>query len=151
MLKILQARFQQYVNQELSDVEAQFRKSCQHSFDHIESKGIPKNIYFCFTDYDKAFDCVEKLHKQCGNTKPPLSVSWEPCKWVNKQQSELDMEPLTSSKLGKDYDKVVYCHPVYLAYMQNTSWERPDWVNHKLESKLPGGISKTSVMQMIPL
>ena len=47
--------------------------------------------------------------------------------WVKKQQLEQDMEQLTSSKLGKVYDKTVYCHPAYLTYMQNTSWEMPGW------------------------
>ena len=67
---------------------------------------------------------------------------------VRKQQLELDMEQQTSSKLGKEYIKVVYCHPAYLTYMQSTSWEMPSWVKHKLESRLPGEISVTSVMQM---
>ena len=47
--------------------------------------------------------------------------------WVKKQQLEQDMEQLTSSKLGQVYDKTVYCHPAYLTYMQNTSWEMPGW------------------------
>ena len=51
---------------------------------------------------------------------------------------EPDMEPLTGSKLGKDYIKAVYCHPAYLTSMQNISWEMPDWMNHKLESRLLG-------------
>ena len=42
---------------------------------------------------------------------------------VKKQQLELDMEQLTGSKLEKEYVKAVYCHPAYLTYMQNTSWE----------------------------
>ena len=61
------------------------------------------------------------------------------------------MEQLTGSKLGKEYDKAVYCHPAYLTYMQSTSCERLGWVNQKLESGLPGEISTTSDMQMIPL
>ena len=51
---------------------------------------------------------------------------------VRKQQLELDMEQQTSSVLGKEYIKVVYCHPVYLTYMQSTSWEMPGWMKHKL-------------------
>ena len=51
-----------------------------------------------------------------------------------------DMEHLTGSKLGKEYDKAAYCHPAYLTYMQSTSWEIPSWMNHKLESRLPGEI-----------
>ena len=53
---------------------------------------------------------------------------------VKKQQLEPDMEPRTGSKLGKEYVKVVYCHPAYLTYMQSTSCEILDWMKHKLES-----------------
>ena len=56
----------------------------------------------------------------------------------------------TGSKLGKEYVKAVYCHPVYLTYMQSTSRETLDWKKHKLESRLPGEISITSDMQMTP-
>ena len=49
---------------------------------------------------------------------------------VEKQQFELDMEQLTGSKSGKEYVKAVYCHPAYLTYMQNTSWEMLDWMKH---------------------
>ena len=52
-------------------------------------------------------------------------------------------------KLGKGYDKDMYCHPAYLTSMQSTSWEMLDWMNHKLESRLPGEISTASDMQMI--
>ena len=59
-------------------------------------------------------------------------------------------EQWTGSKLGKEYVKAVYCHPAYLAYMQSTSCEMPGWMNHKMESRLPGEIA-TSDIQMIPL
>ena len=62
---------------------------------------------------------------------------------VRKQQLELDMEQQTGSKLGKEYVKAVYCHPVYLAYMQNTSYEMSGWVNHKLEPRLLGEMLTT--------
>ena len=71
---------------------------------------------------------------------------------VKKQQLELDMEQQTGSKSGKEYVKAVYCHPAYLTYMQNTSYEMPGWMKHKLESRLPGEISITSDMQItLPL
>ena len=57
---------------------------------------------------------------------------------IRKQQLELDMEQQTGSKEEKEYVKAVYCHPVYLTYMQSTSWETLDWKKHKLESRLPG-------------
>ena len=68
---------------------------------------------------------------------------------VKKQQLEPDMEQQTNSKLGKEYDKAVYCHTVYLTYMQNTSCEMPGWINYKLESRLPGETSTTSDTQMM--
>ena len=68
-----------------------------------------------------------------------------------KQQLEPDMELLTGSKLGKEHDKTVYCHPANLTYMQNASLEMLGWMNHKLELRLPREISITSDMQMTPL
>ena len=69
---------------------------------------------------------------------------------VKKQQLEPDMEKQTGSKLEKEYIKAVYCHPVYLTYVQSTSCEMPGWMKLKLESRLPGEISVTSNMQMTP-
>ena len=69
---------------------------------------------------------------------------------VRKQQLELDMEQQTGSKQEKGYVKAVYCHPVYLTYMQCTSCEMPGWMKHKLGSRLPGEISITSNTQMTP-
>ena len=73
MLKILQARFQQYVNRELPDVQAGFRKG-RETRDKIanihciteKARGFQKNIYFCFIDYAKAFDCVD--HNKLENS-----------------------------------------------------------------------------------
>ena len=70
---------------------------------------------------------------------------------ARKQQLELDMEQQTGSKSRKEYIKAVYGHLAYLTYMQNTSWEMPGWMKHKLESRLPGEISVTSDRQMTPL
>ena len=69
---------------------------------------------------------------------------------VKKQQLEPVMEQQTGSKLGKEYIKTVYCHPAYLTCMQSTSREMPDWMKHKMESRLLGKISVTSDMQMTP-
>ena len=65
---------------------------------------------------------------------------------VRKQQLELDMEQQTGSKWEKEYVKAVYCHPVYLTYMQSTSWQTLDWKKHKLESRLPGYADDTTLM-----
>ena len=82
MLKILQARLQQYMNHELPDIQAQFRKGrgTRNQIANIcwiieKVREFQKNIYLCFIDYDKAFDCVD-----------------------HKQQLELDMEQQTGSK-----------------------------------------------------
>ena len=69
---------------------------------------------------------------------------------VKKQQLEWDMKQQTGSKLGKEYVKAVYCHPTYLTSIQSTTCEMLGWMKHKLESRLPGEISITSVMQMTP-
>ena len=67
---------------------------------------------------------------------------------VEKQQLELNMEQQTGSKSGKEYAKAVYCHHAYLTYMQSTSCKMPGWMKYKLESRLPGEISRTSDTQM---
>ena len=77
-------------------------------------------------------------------------VSWETWMEDKKHQLELDMEWWTGSKLRKEYIKAVYCHPAYLTYMQSILYEMLGWMTHKLESRLPGEISTTSNMQMIP-
>ena len=69
---------------------------------------------------------------------------------VKKQQLELDMEQQTGSKSVKEYVKAAYCHLAYLTYMQSISCEMPGWMKPKLESRLPGKISITPDMQVIP-
>ena len=131
MFKILQVRFQQYMNCELPDVPAGFRKG-RRNRDQIaniywiteKAREFQKNIYFCFIDYAKAFDCVEH---NCGKFlkrweyQTTLPVSCKTCMQIKKQQLEPDMEQWTGSKLGKEYIKAVYCHPAYLTCMQSTS------------------------------
>ena len=81
-----------------------------------------------------------------------LTCLLETCMQVKKQQLELDMEQQTGFKLGKEYFKAVYCHPVYLTYlfMHSTACEMPGWMKHKLESSLLGEMSIISDMQIIP-
>ena len=62
---------------------------------------------------------------------------------------ELEVEQLTVSKLEKEYDKAVYCHPGCLTYIQSTSCKMSGWMNHKLESRFPGETTITSDIQMI--
>ena len=63
---------------------------------------------------------------------------------IKKQQLIPDMEQWTGSKLGKEYIKAVYCHSAYLTYMKSTLCKMPDWINHKLESRLLGDILTNS-------
>ena len=111
LLKILQARLQKYVNRELLDVQAGFRKG-KETRDQIanshwiieKASEFQKDIYFCFIDYAKAFHCVDhsKLWKFLQEMGIPdiLPASWEICMQVKKQQLELDMEQQTGSKFG---------------------------------------------------
>ena len=109
MLKILQARLQQYINCELPDVQAGFRKG-RGTRDQIanihwiikKAREFQKNIYYCFIDYAKSFNCVDhnklwKILKEIG-IPDHLTSSWEICMQVRKQQLELDMEYQTGSK-----------------------------------------------------
>ena len=59
-------------------------------------------------------------------------------------------EKQTGSRLGKEYEKAVYCHPAYLTYMQSTSCEMPGWMKYNMGSRLLGEISMTSDIQMTP-
>ena len=109
MLKILQATLKQCVNHELPDVQAGFRKG-RGTRDQIanircimeKAREFQKNIYFCFIDYAKAFDCVD--HNQLWKILKEMEyqttwlASWEICMQVRKQQLELDMEQQTGSK-----------------------------------------------------
>ena len=146
MLKIHQARLQQYMNHELPDVQAGFRKG-------RGTRDQTANICWII---EKAREFQKKTSISALLTMPkPLTVwittncgkfwnRWEyqttwpasrdTCMQVRKQQLELDMEQQTGSKQGKEYVKAVYCHPAYLTYMQSIlSHER----NYKL-SQGPG-------------
>ena len=68
--------------------------------------------------------------------------------YAGQEETELNMELRTGSKLGKEYVKAVYCHPACLTYMQSTSCKILGWMKHKLESRVLGKISITSDMQM---
>ena len=131
MLKILQVRLQQYLNHELPDVQAGFRKG-RGTRDQIAnirwiiekaSDFQKKKIYFCFIDYVKAFDCVDhnklwKILKEMG-ILDHLTCLLRICMQVKKQQLEQNIEQKTASKLGKEYIKAVYCHPAYLTYTED--------------------------------
>ena len=128
MLKILQARFQQYVNHELSDVQAGFRKgrgatdpSANISWIIEKARELQKNIYFCLIDYARVFECVDhnKLWKTLKEIGIPdhLTCLLRNLYAGHKQQLEPDMGQQTGSKLGKKNVEAVYCHLAYLTYM----------------------------------
>ena len=141
MLKILQARLQQYMNRELPGVQAYFRKG-RGTRDQIA------NIHWITEKArisGKHLLLLYWLHQSLRAQQNPSRdeeyqttwpASWEICMQVKKQPSELDMEQQTGSKLGKEYIKAVYYHPAYLTYMQSTSCELLGWMKHKLESRL---------------
>ena len=139
MLKIPQARLQQYVNREIPVIQAGFRKGkgARVQIANIrwiieKAREFQKNIYFCFIDYANAFDCVDrnKLWKflKRWEYQTTWPASWEICMQVRKQWLELDIEQQTGSKSAKEYIKAVYCHPAYLTSMQSTKWEMPGWM-----------------------
>jgi len=160
MLKILQTRLQQYMNRELPDIEAGFRKGRGPEIKLPTSSGSSKKQESFRKTFISALLTMPKpltvwISTNCGKffKKWEYQTTWPPseiCFQVKKQQLELDMEQQTGSKLRKEYVKAVYCRPAYLTYMQSTSWEMPVWMKHKLESRLPGEISITSDMQMTP-
>ena len=153
MLKILQARLQQYMNRELPDVQAVFRKSrgtrgqIANICWIVEKARVPeKHLFLFYWLCQSLWLCgsqqTGKFWKR-WEYQTTWPASWEICMQVRKQQLELGMEQQTGSKLGKEYVKAVYCHPAYLTYMQSTLWETPGWVKQKLESRLPGEINYT--------
>ena len=160
MFKILQARLQQYMNCELPDVQAGFRK-VRGARDQIANIRL---IIEKAKEFQKTSTSLLTMPKpltvwittNCGQFfkrweyQTTLPASWEICMQVKKQQLELDMEQQTGSKSGKEYIKAAYCHPAYLTYMQSTSYKMLGWMKHKLESRLPGEISITSDIQMTP-
>ena len=105
MLKILPVRLQQYMNWELPDVQAGFRKG-RGTRDQIANicwiieKAIQfqKNIYFCFMDHKKLWNILQEMW-----IPDHLPASWEICMQIKNKQLELDMEHQTVSKLGKEY------------------------------------------------
>ena len=130
MLKILQARLQQY------------RKGRGRTRDQIanihwiieKATEFQENIYFCFIDYAKAFHCI--CHNKLWKILQGMGITDHlTCflrnLYAGQEATELDMEQWTGSKLGNEYIKYVYCHPAYLTYMQSTSYKMPDWMKHK--------------------
>ena len=161
MLKILQARLQQYVTHEIPDVQAGFRKH-RGTRDQIanirwiikKAREFQKNIYFCFTDYAKAFNCVgyNKLWKILKEMGIPGHLTYLLRSLYAGQGATVRTEHGTTDwlQIGKGVRQGCILSPVYLTSMQSTSLETLGCKKHKLESRLPGEISITSDMQMTP-
>ena len=119
-----------------------------------KAKELQENIYFCFIDYAKAFDCVDHntLWKILQEMGIPDHLACLLRNLYAGQEATVRTGHRTTddSKSEKEYVKAVYCHPVYLTYMQSTSCKMTGWMNHKLESRLPGKISITSDTHMTP-
>ena len=136
------------MNHELSDVQAGFRKG-RGNRDQIATSDVSLKkqegsrqhllllYWLCQTLWLCGSPQTGKFWKR-WEYQTTWPASWEICMQVRKQQLEMDMEQQTVSKSGKEYVKALYCHPVYLAYMQSILWEMLDWMKHKLESRLLG-------------
>ena len=156
MLKILQARLQQYMNFQMFKLDLE--KAEEPEIKLPTSVGSYKKHESSRKTSNSALLTMPKpltvwITTNCGKFfkrweyQTTWPASWEICMQVKKQQLELDMEQQTGSKWGKEY---VYCHPAYLTYMQSISCEMLGWMKYKLESRLLGEIAITSHMQMTP-
>ena len=119
-----------------------------------KARDFQKNIYFCFIDYARAFDCVDhnKLWTILQEMGIPDHLTCLLRNLYAGQEATVRTGHGTTNwfQIGKEYVKAIYCHPAYLTYMQSTSWEMLDWKKHKLESRFLGEIPITSDMQMTP-
>ena len=106
--------------------------NCQHPLDHRKTREFQKNSYFCFIEYAKAFDCVyhNKLWKilQEKGILDHLTGLLQYLYACQEATVRTRHETTDWSKLGKEYLKALYCHPVHLTSMQSTSWEMLGWM-----------------------
>ena len=143
MLKILQARLQQYMNQELPDVQAEFRKG-RGARDQIanicwiieKAKELQQNI--CSIDYTKAFDCMDynKLWKILQEMGIPDHLTCLLRNLYTGQEATVGTGHGTMDwfKIGKGVHQGCILSPAYLSYMQSISCQMLGWMNHWLES-----------------
>ena len=162
MLKILQARLQQYMNRALPDVQAGFRKGREEPEIKLPtSVGSLKKLESSRKTSTSALLTSSKLltvwiRTNCGKFwkrweyQTTLPASCKTCMHIKKQQLESDMDQRTGFKWGKEYTKAVYCHPAYLSYMQSTLCKMPDWMKQSWNQDCLEKISITSDRQMIP-
>ena len=161
MLKILQARLQQYVNRELPDVQAGFRKD-------RGTRGHIANIHWITEKTESS----GKTSTSALLTMPKPLIVWIITKWKILKETEMPdhlicllknlyavQEATVRTSRGttdlvpnweRSSSKLYTVNPACLAYMQSTSCEMPSWIKHKVESRLLGEISITSDVQMTP-
>ena len=131
MLKILQARLQQYVNCEVPDVQASFRKGRGTrdqlpTSDESSKRQESSRKASIFVLLTKPMPLTVWITINCGKfwkrweSQITWPASWAICMQVKKQQLELDLEQWSGSKLGKEYVKGLYCHSACLTYRVNT-------------------------------
>ena len=159
MFKILQARLQQYVSQELPDVQALFWK-VRGTRDQIANiqwiiwkvREFQKEKKICFIHYPKDFDWVDhnKLWKIIQEMGIPDHLTCLLTSLYAGQETSVKIGHGTMNffRTGKGVCQGSIDHPAYLTDMQRTLCEIPGWIKHKLESRLPGEIPVTSDMQM---
>ena len=163
MLKILQARLQQYVNCELPDVQAGFRKDrgtrgqiANNCWIIKKAREFQENIYFCFIDYAKAFDCVNhrKLWKFLKEIGIPDHLTCILRNLYTSQEATIRTGHGTTDwfQIGKRVCQGCILSSCLFNLLHSTSCEMLGWMKHKLESRLLGEISITSDMHMtLPL
>ena len=161
MLKILQARLQQYMNQEIPDIQAGFRKGrgtryliANTHWITEKAREFQKNIYFCFIECAKAFDCVD--HKKLWKILSEMGIPDHLTCLLRNLYAGQEATVRTSYgtdwfQIGKGVHQGYILSPcLFNLYMQSTSCKMLGWMKHKLESRLPGEIPITSDMQMTP-
>ena len=160
MLKILQARLQQYcwtVNFRVCKLDLEKAEVPEIKFPTAtgsskKQESSRKTSTFALLATPKSLTVWIK--RSCGKFfkrweyQTTWPASWEICMQVRKQQEELNMEQQAGSRLGKEYVRFVYCHLAYLTYIQSTSCKMPGWMKHRRESRFPEKLSVISDMQM---
>ena len=154
MLKILQAGLQQYMNWELPDVQAGFRKD-RGTRDQIanlhwvfeKAREFHKNIYLCFIDYEKAFNCVNHNWKILKDMGIPDHLTCLLRNLYTGQEATIRHGTTNWFQIGKGVRNSCILSTCLL---QSTSCTMPGWMKQKLESRLQREMSITSDMQMPP-
>ena len=119
-----------------------------------EAREFQKNIYFCFIDFAKAFDCVD--HNKLWKILQEMRISDHLTCLLRNLYANREAAVTTRHgtmdwyQIGNGYISSIACHPAYLTSMQCTSCKIPVWMSHRMELRLLGRISATSAMQMMP-